>query len=299
MASLQRSIQLSGSGDTAAHDRSSFQLRRTQSRPRRSWLQQTSRTLVSRLPGLLLIGAFLALWEVTPRLGLVEPAFLPPFSEVVRSGIGLARDGQLQQHVADSLSRSLIGFSLAIVFAVPLGLAIGWFRGVSAAINPLLECFRCTPALALLPVFILLLGIGESSKVALVLYSCSWPILLNTISAVRNVDPLLVKSARTMGLTTVELLWKVILPAAVPTIFVGFRLAGSISLVALVAAEMLGAKAGLGYLIQYSQYNFQIPQMYAGIIGIALMGLLFTQTLAAIERHFTAWKAPAATGDGD
>jgi NitT/TauT family transport system permease protein len=299
MASMEHSIELSDGGSAIVRDSQRVSQRRNLARPHRSALRSSARALARQLPGMLLIAAFLTLWELAPRLGLVEPAFLPPFSEVIRSGVTLAKDGQLLSHVTESLSRSLIGFSLAIVFAVPLGLAIGWFRGISSTINPLLELFRCTPALALLPVFILLLGIGESSKVALVLYSCSWPILLNTISAVRNVDPLLVKSARTMGLSTVELLWKVVLPAAVPTIFVGFRLAGSISLVALVAAEMLGAKAGLGYLIQYSQYNFQIPQMYAGIIGIALMGLLFTQALAAIERHFTSWKAPAPSGDGE
>jgi NitT/TauT family transport system permease protein len=254
--------------------------------------------VAQRAPGVGLIALFLLLWELAPRLGWVEPAFLPPFSEVVGSGFELARNGQLWAHATESLTRSLLGFSLAIVIAVPLGLLIGWFRWVSNAIHPLLELFRCTPALALLPVFILLLGIGESSKIALVLYSCSWPILLNTVSAVRNVDPLLIKSARTLGLSTPQLLWKVILPAAVPTIFVGFRLAGSISLVALVAAEMLGAKAGLGYLIQYSQYNFQIPQMYAGILAIAALGVIFTQTLSAIERYFTAWKPPAETGDG-
>jgi NitT/TauT family transport system permease protein len=291
MASIQQSIDLADGARVITPPRT-----RTRREPRRA---SKLRSALGRwLPGAALIGLFLLGWELAPRFGWVEPAFLPSFSEVVKSGIGLAKDGQLWAHVTDSLYRSLLGFTLAIVFAVPLGLLIGWFRSVSNAIHPLLELFRCTPALALLPVFILLLGIGESSKIALVLYSCSWPILLNTISAVRNVDPLLVKSARTLGLGTRQLLWKVILPAAVPTIFVGFRLAGAISLVALVAAEMLGAKAGLGYLIQYSQYNFQIPQMYAGIISIALLGLLFTQTLAAIERHFTAWKPPAETGDG-
>jgi NitT/TauT family transport system permease protein len=255
--------------------------------------------LARRLPGLAVIALFLSLWEAAPRLGWVESTFLPPFSEVLHCAVDMARNGQLTAHIRGSLYRSLLGFSLAIVIGVPVGLFIGWFRSLSNAIHPLLEWFRCTPALALLPVFVLLLGIGESSKIALVLYSCSWPILLNTTSAVRNVDPLLIKSARTLGLSTSRLLWHVVLPAAVPTIFVGFRLAGAISLVALVAAEMLGAKAGLGYLIQYSQYNFQIPQMYAGILAIGLLGMIFTQTLVAIERRFTAWQPPAETGDAN
>ncbi|MDB4977133.1 MAG: transporter permease [Myxococcaceae bacterium] len=238
--------------------------------------------------------ALLALWEVAPRIGLVEAAFLPPFSEVVVATWQLTRSGQLAEHVSASLSRSLLGFGASIVIAVPLGLAIGASRKLYDFINPLLEVFRNTAALALLPVFILLLGIGESSKIAIVLYVCSWSILLNTITGVRTVDPLLIKSARTMGLGRAALLRKVTLPAALPTIFTGIRLAGSSSLLVLVAAEMVGAKAGLGYLIQYSQYNFQIPQMYAGIITTTALGLSFAKALLAIERRFTSWQPRAA-----
>lgn len=239
--------------------------------------------------------AFIALWEAAQRLHLVEPAFLPPLSEVLRTAWLLLKNGQLIQHVGASLSRSLTGFAVAILYAVPLGLAIGWFKRFADALSPLLEMFRNTAALALLPVFLLLLGIGESSKIALVIYSCTWPILLNTISGVRNVDPLLIKSAKTMGLSSYELLRKVVLPASVPTIFVGIRLAGAYSLLVLVAAEMVGAKAGLGYLIIYSQYNFQIPHMYVGIVTTTVIGLTFTQLLLWIEQRFTAWRAPVGT----
>jgi NitT/TauT family transport system permease protein len=256
-----------------------------------TWLAGTGRFL-SRTGAVL---AFIALWETAPRLGLVERAFLPPFSEVLRTGWLLLRNGQLESHVAASLLRSLTGFGIAILFAVPLGLAIGWFKRFADVLSPLLETFRNTAPLALLPVFLLLLGIGESSKIALVIYSCSWPILLNTISGVRNVDPLLIKSAKTMGLSSYELLCKVVLPASVPTIFVGIRLAGAYSLLVLVAAEMVGAKAGLGYLIIYSQYNFQIPHMYVGIVTTTVLGLSFTQILQWIERRFTSWKAPVGT----
>jgi NitT/TauT family transport system permease protein len=244
----------------------------------------------------LAIAAFLVLWEVAPRLGLVEPAFLPPLSEVLRTGVGLVQNGQLWNHVQASLSRSLLGFGLAIVYAVPLGIAIGWYRPFASVVSPLLEAMRNTAALALLPVFILLLGIGEASKVALVVYSCSFPILLNTIAGVKNVDPLLIKSAKTMGLSSFQLFRKVILPAAVPTIFVGIRLAGAYSLLVLVAAEMIGAKAGLGYLIIYAQYNFQIPNMYVGILSLTIIGLTFNQALQQLEKHFTRWK-PVPEGE--
>ena len=241
--------------------------------------------------------AFIVLWELAPRIGLVEPAFLPPFTQVLKTSWDLARNGQLESHIAASLSRSLTGFGIAIAYAVPLGLAIGWFKRLADVLSPLLEVFRNTAPLALLPVFLLLLGIGESSKIALVIYSCSWPILLNTISGVRNVDPLLIKSAKTMGLSSFDLLRKVVLPASIPSVFVGIRLAGAYSLLVLVAAEMVGAKAGLGYLIIYSQYNFQIPHMYVGILTTTVLGLTFTQLLILVERRLTGWQAPVGASE--
>lgn len=236
------------------------------------------------------VAAFLALWETAPRVGLVDKVFLPPFSEVVGAWFTLAGNGQLAEHVSASLSRAVVGFAVAVLVSIPLGVAIAWYRPVAEFLNPILELFRNTAALALLPVFILILGIGETSKVALVIYAASFPILLNTISGVRTVDPLLIKSARSLGLSPVRLFQKVILPAAVPTIFTGLRMAAASSILVLIAAEMVGAKAGLGYLITASQFNFQIPNMYAGIVTIALVGVIVNGILVAIERRLSGWR---------
>jgi NitT/TauT family transport system permease protein len=237
-----------------------------------------------------LIVALALLWELAPRLGLTDPTFLPPLSEVLAAGWTLALNGQLWEHTSISLARSLGGLLLAIVFAIPLGLAIGWYQRLGNALNPLIELLRNTAPLALLPVFLLLLGIGEVSKVSIVVYACAWPLLLNTISAVRQVDPLLVKSARTMGATSRQLFLKVILPASVPTIFVGIRLAAASAMLVLIAAEMVGAKAGLGYLIIYAQFSFLITDMYFGIIAITAIGVTVNFVLEKLESHFTAWK---------
>ncbi|MEV3960462.1 ABC transporter permease [Nocardia sp. NPDC050193] len=234
--------------------------------------------------------AFLALWEVAPRVGLVDKVFLPPFTEVAGTFFELIGNGQLWEHVSASLSRALTGFVIAVAIAVPLGVVIAWYRPVADFLNPVLELFRNTAALALLPVFILVLGIGETSKVALVIYACTFPILLNTISGVRTVDPLLVKSARSLGFSQIALVYKVVLPAAVPTIFTGLRMAAASSILVLIAAEMVGAKAGLGYLITAAQLNFQIPDMYAGIIAIALVGLIFNAILVFVERRLSSWR---------
>jgi NitT/TauT family transport system permease protein len=231
-----------------------------------------------------------AVWEVLPRLGAVDATFLPPLSEVLTTWWQLLISGELGAHTQASLLRSLSGFGLAIAAAIPLGLVIGWYRTAANLLNPLLEVFRNTAALALLPVFVLILGLGETSKVAIIFYACAWPILLNTISGVRTVDPLLVKSARSLGLGPVRLFQKVVLPAAVPTIFTGIRLAGAFSILILIAAEMVGAKAGLGYLINYAQYNFAVPDMYAGIITVSAIGLLVNQLLVVVERRFSTWR---------
>ncbi|MCO1616081.1 ABC transporter permease [Micromonospora tulbaghiae] len=239
--------------------------------------------------------ALAAIWETVPRAGLVDRVFLPPLSEVLAAWWELLRSGQLADHVGASLTRSLTGLALAVVTAIPLGLLIGWYRPLADLLSPLLEVFRNTAALALLPVFVLILGLGETSKIALVVYACSWPILLNTVAGVKGVDPLLIRSARSMGLNHLRLFQKVILPAAVPTVFTGVRLAGAYSILVLVAAEMVGAKAGLGYLVNYAQYNFAIPDMYAGIITISAIGLVVNQLLVAGERRFSTWRADVTT----
>jgi NitT/TauT family transport system permease protein len=188
------------------------------------------------------------------------------------------------------LARSLTGFGLAVLTAVPVGVAIAWYRPVADFLNPILELFRNTAALALLPVFVLILGIGETSKIALVVYAAFFPILLNTISGVRAVDPLLVKSAVSLGFSPLRLFQKVILPAAVPAIFTGVRMAASSSILVLIAAEMIGARAGLGFLISAAQQNFEIPDMYAGIVAISLVGLVFNGVLVGIERRLSRWR---------
>jgi NitT/TauT family transport system permease protein len=259
-------------------------------RPRRwrgpvAWLGSAAQRSIA-------IGVLLAVWETLPRLNVVDATFLPPLSQVLQAWWNLAVSGQLAQHIEASLIRSLSGFGLAIAVAVPLGLLIGWYKPVATLLNPVLELFRNTAALALLPVFVLILGLGETSKIAIILYGCAWPILLNTVSGVRTVDPLLVKSARSLGLPPVRLFAKVVLPAAVPTIFTGIRLAGAYSILILIAAELVGAKAGLGYLITYAQFNFDVPDMYAGIITISGIGLVINQLLVVLERRFSTWRTP-------
>jgi len=236
--------------------------------------------------------AFLTLWEFGP-LYLAAPStrvFLPPLHEVLLAWGKLFESGSIQGHLAASLGRSVAGFGIAVVAGVSLGLLIAWYGRLNSVLNPLLELFRNTAALALLPVFTLLLGIGEESKVTIVAYAAFFPVLLNTIAGVKTVDPLLIRAAKSLGLNSFRLFQKVILPSAVPTIFTGIRMAGTASILVLIAAEMVGAKAGLGYLIVNAQSSFLIPDMYAGILTVSLLGLGVNFLLVALERHFSRWR---------
>lgn len=238
------------------------------------------------------IGLFLLLWEFGTQY-LLDPTvqvFLPPLHEVLIALWGLIETGELQRHLTASLTRSVVGFTAAVIVGVAVGLVVAWYQGLREFLTPLLELFRNTAALALLPVFTLLLGIGETSKITIVAYASFFPVLLNTIAGVRTVDPLLVRAARSLGLSSVQLFAKVVLPSAVPTIFTGIRMAGTASILVLIAAEMVGAKAGLGYLIVNAQSSFQIHDMYAGILTVSLFGLLVNTLLVRLEQRFSRWR---------
>lgn len=234
---------------------------------------------------------FFALWEILPRAGWVSAAFLSPPSDVLAAIVKLAQSGQLGKHVLASLQRSLAGLALAVAAGVSLGLLMGVVRRFEAFIDPLLQLFRQVSALALFPVFLLFFGIGETSKIAIIFWAAFWPVLLNTISGVQQVEKLLIHSALSMGASRGFIFFKVILPAAAPSIFTGIRLAGAYSITALVAAEMIGSHAGLGFLTLNSQEIFQIPSMYAGIVLLAVLGLALNYVLAVLEKRLTRWRS--------
>lgn len=238
----------------------------------------------------LIIVIFLALWELLPTVGIIDRVFLPPVSEVAMALVKMISSGSLIDHILISLQRAFLGFALAVLVAVPLGILMGWYKLFERFVDPLMQAFRNTSTLALYPVFILFLGIGEASKIAILFKAALWPILINTISGVKTVDPLLIKSARSMAVSNVFLFRKVVLPSSIPSIASGIRLGASIALVVLVAAEMIGAKSGLGFLIINYQYNFMIPEMYAAIVTLVLFGLIINYALVWLEKKATSWK---------
>jgi NitT/TauT family transport system permease protein len=254
------------------------------------------RKVFANLPRLLGVAVFLLIWEIAPRLGLIDATFIPAFSTVMIAWFNLLISGELILHILASLQRSVLGFGLALALALPAGLLLGWFKRLEYYVDALLQTFRQTSILALFPVFILLFGIGEVSKIAIVFWGAAWPILLNTISGVKNIDPLLIKSARSMGASQVTIFLKVVLPASIPSILTGVRLSATFSIIVLTGAEMLGANAGLGFLVFDSQAKFRVPEMFAAILTMSLLGLVVNYSIVAIERRVARWKEDLPAG---
>lgn len=245
----------------------------------------------SMLLGLPLMLAFCALWEVAPRVGWMNPIFFPPLSVVLAALGDMIASGELGRHIGISLQRAAIGFILAVIIAIPLGFLMGRYSLFEKLTDLLVQTLRNTSQFALLPVFVLLLGIGEASKIAITFYAAVFFLLINTIVGVKSVDPLLLKAARSMGTSERDLFRKVIFPSAIPSIVAGARLGIKTSLFSVIAAEMLAARSGIGYLIQNSQLMLKSADMYAGIITLTIVGLALNYALVAIERRATHWRA--------
>ncbi|GLR52088.1 ABC transporter permease [Shinella yambaruensis] len=241
-----------------------------------------------------LVLAFLALWQISSTQGWVNPAVFPPLHIIVAALWDSLASGALIDDIAISLQRSGIAFAAAVAIGIPLGLVMGQAKIVEQALDPLLQFFRQTSALALYPVFILLLGLGETSKVFVIFWATLFPILLATIGGVKEVDGKLVEMARTYGAGRLTIFRRVILPASVPAIFVGLRLSATTALLLLIAAEMIGANKGIGFQVMNAQYNFQIPLMFAAILLLALLGLIANAVLVLLQKKLCRWSQPNA-----
>jgi NitT/TauT family transport system permease protein len=240
--------------------------------------------------GLGLLG-LLVLWEFLTRTGWVPALFLPSPLGVLVAGADLLRTGELAAHVATSLQRILLGFALGAVGGVAVGLAVGVFSLAEAVGNPLIAATFPIPKIALLPLLILWLGIGEASKVAVIMLGVFFPMAINTYTGVRNADPLLLRAAVSFGAGRWSLVRKVMLPSALPMIFAGLKLGAGTSLLLLVAAEMIAASSGIGFLILHAQNLMETTTLMVGIVLLSLLGLASHWLLTRLERRCLPWRA--------
>ncbi|HET7341724.1 MAG TPA: ABC transporter permease, partial [Methylomirabilota bacterium] len=227
------------------------------------------------------------------RTGWVPDLFLPSPVGVLAAGMEMLRSGELVGHVLTSLQRIVLGFGLGALGGVTVGLAVGVFSLAEAIGNPLIAATFPIPKIALLPLLILWLGIGEASKVAVIMLGVFFPMAINTYTGVRHADPLLIRAAASFGAGRWSLIRKVMLPSALPMIFAGLKLGAGTSLLLLVAAEMIAATSGVGFLILNAQNLMETTKLMVGIVLLSLLGLASHWLLTRLERVAIPWRADA------
>lgn len=196
---------------------------------------------------------------------------------------------RVESDVVPSIRRMTVGYWLAVVAGVSLGFAVGWSRVLRLLIEPILTFMRSIPPVALIPPAIILLGIGDTSKIFLIAFVCTWPILVNTADGVRQIDPTTTSTARAFGLSKFERARYVILPAVSPRIFAGAQISLAFSLLLVVAAELFAARNGIGFFVAQAQYTFDSPAMWAGILLLGLLGVTLNAVFELVKRRLLRW----------
>src|SRR5437899_7632879 len=219
-----------------------------------------------------LLGLLVA-WEALARTGRVPVLFLPSPLGVLAEGWEMLRSGELLGHLTASLQRLVLGFALGGAAGVVVGVAVGFFAAAEAVGTPLLAATFPIPKIALLPLLILWLGLGEPSKVAVIALGVFFPMAINTFTGVRQADPLLVRAAVAFGAGRFSVIRKVVLPSALPMIFAGLKLGAGTALLLLVAADMIAADSGIGFLILNAQNLMETTKLMVGIVLLSLLGL--------------------------
>ncbi len=244
------------------------------------------KNFVRYLPLLLLAIA----WELAARLELVSTTALPPLSDVIRAWIDLVKDGDLVSNGASSLYRAGVGLALAILVGGTLGIVMAWWKPVNVLLAPLVEMFYPLPKSALIPVTVIWLGYGDSSKILLIFLGCMLPVTIGAFNGARSSEQVLVWSARSMGANKLRMLWDVVVPSAMPELLNGVRTALALSFILLVASELIVAQKGFGYLIGYLGANGSYDAMYAVVLTVAFLGFSADRVYLAITKRTLAWR---------
>jgi ABC-type nitrate/sulfonate/bicarbonate transport system permease component len=243
-----------------------------------------------------LLVLLVVLWQL--GASAAHSLFFPPPSEIVAHIRALWLSGPADhlfltravgKDIVPSLERTFLGWSIAVVAGIVAGVAIGRSRALSQFVNPTLQFIRSTPGPALVPVFLLLLGTGSTMRVALIAFGSVWPVLLNTIDGVRSVDAVQLDTARAFSLPPLARLRHIVVPAALPRIFAGMRVAIALSLILMVVSELVASTDGIGHAISDAQHAFLLPDMWAGIVLIGFLGYALNAIFVAVEHRVLFW----------
>ncbi len=241
------------------------------------------------LLGVLGVAIVLIAWELSVP-GLLRPVQLSSPSRIAAVAVERVPSSGFLVDLTTSGTEFVLGFGLAALVALPLGIAAGWYRTLEYALDPWFNAFNATSRIAFLPLFAVWLGFGLNSKVAIVFLSAFFPVVINTMSGVRTADLRFIRAARCFGAGDRRLLWTVIVPNSVPLMITGIRQGLSRGLVGVVAAELFGANAGLGFALTKAGDQLRTADLMFGVLVFALFGLLFSEGLRRLERRFDIWR---------
>jgi ABC-type nitrate/sulfonate/bicarbonate transport system permease component len=236
-----------------------------------------------------------ACWEGLTRGGLLRPELLPALDRVVLRWLAFVVHGDLLPHLGASLWREAAGFTLSIAVGIPLGLSMAWVPAVRGFFAPLLALTYPVPKQALIPVFMIWLGLGHASKIAVICIGCLLPVVISTFNGASGVDQYLLWSATSLGTSRQWLLWRVVLPAALPDMLGGIRIALSISFILLVTSEILAARAGLGYLTFFLGESGAYEEMFAAVLTVMLLGFLADRLYVRLMQRLLVWQPGAGS----
>jgi ABC-type nitrate/sulfonate/bicarbonate transport system permease component len=251
-------------------------------------VKSVAATLKNVLPYVYAFAFVVAIWQLAVIFSNAHVALLPPPLLAARTLIDLIASGELFVHVGASLGRVVAAWFLSASIAIPLGLAMGHWKRFEHLVDPVVEIFRPISPLAWIPLAILWFGIGETGKIFIIFIATFFPILLNTVSGVKGVSPVLIRAGYVLGCNTDrELFLKVILPAAMPTIIVGLRISFGTGWAAIIAAELVAAQVGLGYLIADGMEILRSDLVLVGMVVIGILGVLIDSVFRVINNHLT------------
>lgn len=239
--------------------------------------------------GIVLILIILGAWQYVSAHGIVSELSFPRVSVIFVTWYRITVSGELLGESVPSLWRMFVGYFIGIGLGVVVGLLMGYFRLAYNLLEPLTEFLRPIPSPAYLPIVILFLGIDDEMKIFMIGFAALFPVLLNTYSGVRSIDPIQLQTARTFGVTGGRLLWQIVLPAASPYIFTGMRVSLAVALIVMVVSEMVAASSGIGYFILSAERGFQIDEMFAGVLTLAVLGYVLNRLFLLIEARLLAW----------